>query len=123
MSAVKMLLSGEYGPEPGECPIGYLIPGNRKAYIVPHEYRAQLALITAARQEINRYVPRTIDLYFCHSAKVEGLAGALDETLKLLASPPGIVLEYHADWLYSVLTHEDVLREHEEFEERERNRG
>jgi len=120
MTAIELLLSGQYGSEPTDCPVGSLIPETRRAYIVPHEYRALLALIVGARKELNSYKLRAP--YYAHSDKVEVVARVLDEKLKANCGAPGIVIEYHADWLYSVLTHEDIVREHDEFEERERNK-
>jgi hypothetical protein len=121
LTAIEQLLKGDYrSEEPQGCPIEYLIPEHRKAYIVPHDCRALLALITVARQELNNYKRNTP--YYRHSRKVEELSLALDEKVKALAGRSGIV-EYHANWLYSILTHEDVVSEHAEFEESQKNKN
>lgn len=113
---ILALQSGNYGPEP-DCAIGYLIPDGRKAYIVPKEYRALLMHIVKAREKLNYYSEN--DPYFLHSDLVEKARRGLDEAMLQDSGAAGVI-EYHADWLYSVLSEEDILREHREFEEKNR---
>lgn len=112
---IRAMLAGEYGPAPSTSPFPEFIPEGRKAHIVPHEHRALLTRIAHARRELNKYKPS--QPRYAHQQVVETKALELDTLLKERAGVSGaIAVEYHAEWLYSVLTHEDVFREHEEFE-------
>ena len=121
MSAVAQLLNGEIPTSIPECPFQDFVPDNRKAYVVPHHERPLLYLITYARAEFNTYRPIPCSPYYAHSLSVERIATEIDERMRALARERGaIAIEYHEGWLFSVLTHEDVVREHQEFEARER---
>lgn len=116
MSAVSLLLNGEYGAEPTSCPMTDLIPEGRKAYIVPRPQRALVTTIAQARRELNAY--KESQPYVAHGRMIEERAAEVDELLRQRSGAPGSVVEYHAEWFYSVLTQDDIAREHAEFEEK-----
>ena len=113
LRAVAALRSGEYGPVPSQCPLSYEIPKNRDWHIVPEKYRALLALIVEARKALNT-PGRGQWAYYDGSVCVEAKHAELThELFRLVGNPLATVMEYHADWKFSVLTPEDVEREYE----------